>query len=576
MKIITYNRKGLVVKFNVLFLTIFYILSLAVCSFGGVGNDVSQIPKWLAESETYGFAINNLDETIGKAWKFITHCSDSELFLREARLRGIRTFPYLTFYQFPMNATYKGIRLMEHADWILINKDNEWVRTGFWESEDSKNWYCVCCNVKEYADTIVSEVENLMKKGASGFFLDNIIVTQECYGDKFGRHKHMFPTQVEAFGDLLRRCREVVKRYDPEGAILINSANPPTVPKSYWQHIDCEMSESYICTWVADKRWGDWNKDWNGMDKKIPSGKQVCCLSYIGFTKNKLKDDLYFCYASARLMNFIWSSGYDSHAGLAGSSGRLSENPDVQAIYSLTVGQPTCKETVQNEIHYRMYDNGIIAVNPTDQERSIDIDRDLIPTYSLLDHYNGEYIDINGSRVKLSMPPQSGRVWLYKSSPDAIQKHQPPRQSYTLRVVTEPELGKTWFEIDGVPFITKSGRWTLEYEKGSEFGKFSIVFDKPGWHTVKVLDEEVKELLIPTSYGDAFKINQLDTPGAPSTERSSERLGKLMDPANPHELPSGKPYRFVGWSGASTSTDSEIKLYIDSNMTLTAKYVQDE
>ena len=151
-----------------------------------------------------------------------------------------------------------------------------------------------------------------MERGAAGIFLDNVHPNRECFGEKFGKHKHRFGTQVEAFADLMRRARELIKTYDPDGALLINSADPATLPAEFWPSTDSEMSESYICTWVATDRWGDWHKNWNGLDKKLPAGKQVCCLSYLGHdTKHSFKDDVFFCYASARLMNFIWGAGYD-------------------------------------------------------------------------------------------------------------------------------------------------------------------------------------------------------------------------------------------------------------------------
>ncbi len=527
----------------------------------------SNIPKWLAESETYGVGVHDLDQVQGTCWKFITHCPDNEMFLREAKVRGIKTFPYLTFYQLPINVSYTNIRLMDHTDWILINESGEWVRSCFWEPEDHKNWYSVCPNVKEYADAILKNIEDLMKKGASGFFLDNIWeIPDYCYGDQLGKHKHMFSSQKEAFADLIRRARLIVKKYDPDGAVLINSGFPTAHLDQYWPLADAGMIESYICTWISDKRQSNWHKDWNGKDKMIPPGKQICTLSYIGYTQNPLKDDLYFCYASARLMNFIWNAGCEP---------RLISDPDVKRIYALTIGQPTTEEKIEDEIHYRIFRNGIVAVNPTDQEKYVKIKQEWIPTHSLYDHYHDSYIDLANGEVNLQMPPQSGRVWLFKISPEAFQKYSQNKHSYILTVNTEPGLGKTWFEVDGVPFITHCGLRKVEYVKGGNYGCFTVEFDSPGWHVIKVLDEQVHELLVPASYSTAFELNQLDIPGVPDNDKQvPEQLGKLMDPVNPQELPTGKPYLFTEWSGALSNKEKEIKLYVDKNMSVTAQYEQ--
>ena len=519
----------------------------------------SEIPRWLAESETYGFSISNLDIVTGTNWKFITHCPHDETFLREARLRGVRTFPYVTFYQFPLDRTYQNIRLSDHPEWILINEKGQWTRTGFWESEDQKNWYCSCPNVKGFVDACLAQVETLMQRGASGIFVDNIVTKQTCHGPKFGKHQHLFDSQLEAFADLLRRARLIIKKYDPDGAILINSANPPTLPRIYWPVIDCEMSESYICTWVSKTRWGDWQRSWNGIDKKIPPGKQVCTLSYLGHTTNSLKDDLYFCYCSSRLMNFIWSGGHQHN-----------DNPEARKIYSLQTGSPVSAEKVLNKVHYRLFQNALVTVNPTDDKKDINI-ADTIPTAEVLDLYNNQYIPVTKIALNLNLPPQSGRIFLYKPSPESENN----KITYTLTIKTTPPLGKTWFEVDGLPFITHSGRWKIDYEKGARFGSFQIIWDQPGWHTINVIDEVKKELLIPTSYGTAYKINDLGSPDDPNRQnRPPERLGKLMDPAQPGKLPSGKPYKFTHWSGPLNSSDKQIKIYVDKNMTVCAEYDQ--
>ncbi|MFH1741954.1 MAG: hypothetical protein ABIH23_23370, partial [bacterium] len=251
--------------------------TLAILCVTGAGDkpsnltlELTEIPKWLAQSETYGLGVQDIEEVNGTNWKFVTHCPCSKEFLSEARRRGIRAFPYMTFYQSPLFNTFYIYRLAEHPEWILIDQNGRWSPTMFWESEDAKNMYGTCPNVKGYTDALLAYLEELMRRGAGGIFLDNVHPAKRCYGPQFGKHEHMFETQVEAFADLMRRAKEIIRRYDPEGALLVNSANPADLPKEFWQWADADMSESFICTWVADHRWGDWHKNWNGIDKKIP------------------------------------------------------------------------------------------------------------------------------------------------------------------------------------------------------------------------------------------------------------------------------------------------------------------
>ncbi len=380
------------------------------------GGDLTKIPAWLEESETYGFGVG-LEAMNGTAWKFITHVPHSAEFLGEARRRGVRVFPYMTFYQAALAETYQEMRLSEHPDWILINANGRWAPTGFWESEDAKNMYCTCPNAAGYADAVLAYVKILMERGAAGIFLDNVHPNRECFGEKFGKHKHQFGTQIEAFADLMRRARELIKTYDPDGALLINSADPATLPAEFWPSTDAEMSESYICTWVATDRWGDWHKNWNGLDKKLPAGKQVCCLSYLGHdTKHSFKDDAFFCYASARLMNFIWGAGYDK--------AKVGDDSAMRTINGLTVGQPTAPETVADGVHYRLFKNGLVAVNPTDSEKKLALPARL-PTSFLWDVYDEKEVAGGAEGIVLALPPQSGRVYLYRPSPHPRARPEP-------------------------------------------------------------------------------------------------------------------------------------------------------
>jgi hypothetical protein len=320
------------------------------------------------------------------------------------------------------------------------------------------------------------------------------------------------------------------------------------------------MSESYICTWVATDRWGDWHENWNGLDKKVPAGKQVCCLSYLGHdTKHSLKDDAFFCYASARLMNFIWGAGY--------SLAQVKDDGPVRRLYGLTLGGPVSQEAVVDGVHFRRFANGLVAVNPTDREQTLAVQGDA-PTSRLWDVYEEKPLSVERDGVRLILPPQSGRVYLYKPSP----KDGLARGDHALTVTTEPGLGKTRFELDGLPMMTHGGRWTTEYVKGPNYGSFSARFDAPGWHTLRIVDDLRKEMLVANTYGDAYAINETSMPGAAAAPRDPSRLGKLMDPSEPGKAYEGKPYAFVGWDGAVKEKKKTVRVYVDGDTRILALF----
>lgn len=522
-------------------------------------------PKWLREAETYGEAVRDWGLISRSNWSFVTHVPHSKEYIGQLPEMGIRAFPYMSFYQAPIHHRWQGIRISEHPDWIEIGEGGEWKRTGFWESEDSKNWYCTCTNMKAFTDSVLEYLDALMEMGAGGIFLDNLHPNKECYGPRHKAHEHMFSTQIEAFADLMRRAKERIKRHDPEGALLVNSADPPTLPSAFWPHVDAEMSESFICTWVADQRWGDWHKDWNSLDKRLPglleAGKQICCLSYLGHTPHSIKEDAFFCYASAKLMGFIWTARGDVLSG-----------DEAEVLYRIRLGAPAGTEETQGGVHYRRFQYGMVAVNPTDQGQVLEIASPLGMVYDL---YLKREIRCKGSRLRVGLPPQAGRVYLWE--PEALGIHEETPHLLTLK--THPELGKVRFRVDGTLLWTHAGRWTTEYVKGPQYGQATIDFDAPGEHTVELMDAQVGEMLVAESYEQAYRVVETDMPGSPTSEGadrlrpSEERVGKLMDPSNPTQfLPTGKVYRFTGWSGATCGSDTTLRVRVDDHTELVAHF----
>jgi hypothetical protein len=87
------------------------------------------------------------------------------------------------------------------------------------------------------------------------------------------------------------------------------------------------------CTWVSTERWFDWKTQWHEQGIRLrpylEAGKQVQALSYLGHTPYGVKEDAYFCYATARLAGFVWNGGVPlSH-------------PDVAPLYRLRLGKPS-------------------------------------------------------------------------------------------------------------------------------------------------------------------------------------------------------------------------------------------
>ncbi|HOJ33039.1 MAG TPA: putative glycoside hydrolase [Candidatus Hydrogenedentes bacterium] len=652
-------------------------------------------PDWLVESESYIFAprLEDWEALAQSKVAFVTHCPVNREFFDRCHALGIRCFPYVTFYQGFATQTYQGVNLKDHQDFVEIDAEGNLKRTGFWESEDAKNMYTTCPDVQAYQDAMVDWVRRLMEMGADGVFVDNLSSRVECYGPKFSKHQHMYNDPNHAFAMLLKRVREVVKQYKPDGAVLGNSANPPSLPREFWKYLDAEMLESYICTWVSNDRWFDWKDHWHkaGVDLQdfVRAGKQIQALSYLGHTPYGVREDAFFCYASARLAGFVWSGGSPS-------------DENVADLYRLRLGKACGPEQEQNGVYYRVFERGMVAVNP-DKENAREID--LVPTISchrLLDVFGGgvqsweatgsrgyrlatdlphsgshsiycatdnlsesagalQVVELNQSSPvpitlggwsraqevsgekngdysvyadilytdgtwlygqiaafdtgthdwqhstitvhpekpiksitlnlllrdktgrawfdnisvisegteyvrngdleqtsmkgrlldltetgKLEIPRYSGRVYLFL--PD--DKNELSVAGPRLTVVTSPALGEVRFRVDGFDYWTHSGRWTTQFELGSLFGSFAIAFEKPGKHTVEIVDVVPSDMKTPAGYG------------------TGERLGTFMDPSNPVKPSEGKKFKFREWEGGVKTP--QIELDVSENTVLRA------
>ena len=156
-------------------------------------------------------------------------------------------------------------------------------------------------------------------------------------------------------------------------------------------------------------------------------------------------------------------------------------------------------------------------------------------------------VDLTETGV-LDVPSYSGRVYLF--APD--NKDELAVRGPRLTVVTSPPLGEVRFRVDGFDYWTYSGRWTTEYTMGPDFGKFNIVFDKPGKHTVEIVDVVPADMKTSKGYG------------------SGERLGQFMDPSNPTKPSEGKKFKFREWEGLGKGT--QVSVDVSNDTTITAQF----
>ena len=517
-------------------------------------------PDWLRYAETYMHGLDWPSLKSGK-FTFVTHVPPNRAIYKRLNAMGIRPIPYVQCVHLPMYTRLFGIDLRKHGDWIAINKRGRRIRTHYWPTGDMKNWYTTCPDVPAYAEALEKWVRTQVELGAAGVFVDCVEPKsyRQCYAPEFRVHEHSHTDGVAAYGTILKRLRNAIKEVNPDGALLAN-ANPlaPNFPKQYIKHIDAFMLESYICTTVSTERWFDWRKDWNALGKGFASGvkagKQLLALSYLGNTKYGIKDDAYFCYCSARLAGFVWSG-----------CGSLKGNP-ASVLYSTRLGRPRTDQLVSHGVHYRLFEDGLVAVNPSGRDHRLMI-RPKLPSGTLYDLHEATSLEACGKNATLTIPAHSGRLYLYvphvpQKNPMSLDTMHPESQAtlgskHMLRIETEPPIGEeVCFRIDGIAYFTRSGCSGIGSVRGALFGKLEVFFRSPGMHTVEFVGAAAAS----------------DETGASHVHLEKDDLVNRVVEVPSERKTKPDRYRFAKWQGACSGSRRKTRVTVKGQTVLTAMF----
>lgn len=353
---------------------------------------------------------------------FITHCPNNAEFLRRAQALGVRCFPYVQFYWgfdsvhgdpiHPAGNIYQGFNYAsEDFKWRDVS-GQPILRLPYGDGAGFKgDAYQVCQNIDGFATAIVNWVDHVMSLGADGVFIDCVSDSAAgCYGASVGKHVHQIPDpdpatpniSSQAYAALLKRVHDVVHAH--HGLVIgntwahdrpVNDGERLTkLPASFWQEVDAGFLESYM--YPVGKRdkdssaWTDpllddtaWAAQWQeylaiATPPAFQSGSlpilastdinQYVCVAryagpYPGLPADLIanipdygvyigkRDYAFLSYATARLAGFLWNAAtYVSHSSVAD-------------LYRLRLGRPLTPKLVAGQVHYRVFECGIVAVN---------------------------------------------------------------------------------------------------------------------------------------------------------------------------------------------------------------------
>ena len=374
-------------------------------------------PVWLCESEVYGLWYSDLatPEQIEpyKAFPLIDwgQPASNIKWVKEFHEIGIRSIAYVSFYKAPniskvedrrrweggspgidecrKNPFWQAVDLSKHPEWTLITEDGE-LKRPFSNPDYPPGWYQVCTNVEGYAEAVLQGVKGLMEMGFDGLFIDNVHPEADCFGPENQRHEHPHPDKnnAETYKMLLAQVRPLVKSYGQDKICVLNSGG---VRGEYAPYGDALMWESYI--FGGAERRHDWPRIRGAVDEwktHIDGGKAILALSYVGGEKaEKQKENAFYAYACAKLSGFLWARS------------RIFDR--------VRLGMPVGYIQMLQGVHYRLYQKGVVAVNPESDDKSIGVP---VPSSDFLDLFSSEMLKANEGKLCVKIPSDAGRVYL--------------------------------------------------------------------------------------------------------------------------------------------------------------------
>ncbi len=379
---------------------------------------------------------------------FTTHCPIDKIFIDRCHQMGVRCFPYVSFYFGPEHCTfgplssnsYEGVDFSQHPEFFEQDQNHQYRPwefqpgtpdgVGVFPQPDPP--FLVCPNFEPYQQQMIAWVTYIMQQGADGIYIDNLRKRTYCYAP----HAHIYQSanapdtdleQNQAFSLLLSRVREVVTSIRPDGLILGNTGDPlGLIPGQSWQdfqqYLDADTIEGYVCgngsrlqNWQGKLSWDQLSQQ---LQPYLAQGKQILAISGMGNAGQtppdpQFREDAFLCYCAARLAGIAWYGGPMNDVGLAD-------------LHRVRLGKALTGEITDptTQVHYRMFEQGAVAVNWTASSGSFPA-QTAAPVASQSHRFfydlfapGNSPIDISTTSGLLSVPPQSGRVFLFGSTTD--------------------------------------------------------------------------------------------------------------------------------------------------------------
>jgi hypothetical protein len=359
--------------------------------------------------------IGSFDGSLIKGVPLISHVPHSKKAYEEAHKQGFRVIPYVHFTDIHSFYADQDVYIFQHPEILLKDTNGRWVHIPM-DGSDRAFRYLTCSNSPSYWKLSLAYVKKMMDWGADGVFIDNVNNRRQCFGTKYNVplsssatnpefppyvHEHLFPDTTESYAwdRLLQTIRVLVKSYGDDKIVLINSG----IGTLFQKDGDACMWESFIYSWSWEGRrhtWADVKKRAQDNAWFLDAGRRITALSFLNPSRKEAKDDAFWAFSAARLVDFIW------WADLNGTG--------AETLYQAHMGKglEPFKET--KELAYRTYENGIIVLNDSQEDQDVELPLAAgFQSKRLIDLYNGnKVIQVKNMKVKVTVSKKSARVFL--------------------------------------------------------------------------------------------------------------------------------------------------------------------
>jgi hypothetical protein len=345
-----------------------------------------------------------------KGVSLISHVPVSKTAFKQAHDQGFRVIPYVHFTDIHSFYADQDVFLFQHPEVLLKDESGKWVHIPM-DGTDRVFRLLTCSNNPTYVQLSLAYIKKIMDWGSDGIFIDNTNKRRECFAHKskktvnpeFGPyvHEHIYPEQTHnyAFTRFLESVRTLVKSYGNDKIVMLNSG----IGEEFQKHGDVCMWESFIFARGerrADHSWTNIKARAKANEWYVKAGRRITALSTPDRSLPTIKEDVYWAFCAARLVDFIW------WCGLKGTG--------AEQLFQVHLGKDLQPFQEADQVAFRTFENGVLVLNDGSQDITKMISLPAgFKQKQLLDLYEGKkVIKVAKGQMQVTVPKQSARVYI--------------------------------------------------------------------------------------------------------------------------------------------------------------------